>query len=59
MKKAIDAKNKQPASTGSVGKDHDKEGGPLDAAAVMKMSWDEFVALPESKLSEMRGDFVS
>lgn len=52
------AKARQPASTRSVGLDHDKEGGPLDSSAVMKMSWDEFVKLPDSKLAEMRGDLV-
>lgn len=59
VKKAIEAKTKQPASTKDIGVDHDKQGGALDASAVMKMSWDEFVKLPDSKLSEMRGDFVS
>lgn len=57
--KAMDAKTKQPASTKDVGIDSDKIGGALDASAVMKMSWDEFVKLPDSKLSEMRGDFVN
>ncbi len=59
VRKALETKEKQPPSTKSVGKDHDKQGGPLDAAAVMKMNYDEFVKLPESKLAEMRGDFVS
>lgn len=59
VKKALDAKEKQPASTKDVGLDHDKQGGALDASAVMKMSWDEFVKLPENKLAEMRGDFVN
>lgn len=59
VKKALDVKSKQPASTRDVGVDHDKTGGPMDAAAVMKMSWDEFVKLPDAKLSEMRGDFVN
>lgn len=58
VKKALEAKAKQPASTKEVGLDHDKEGGALDASAVMKMSWDEFVKLPDSKLAELRGDFV-
>jgi hypothetical protein len=58
VKKALEAKNKQPASTNAMGVDHDKTGGPLDSSAVMKMSYDEFVKLPESKLSELRGDFV-
>lgn len=59
VKKALDAQKKQPASTKDVGIDHDKTGGALDASAVMKMSWDEFVKLPESKLAELRGDFVN
>ena len=58
VSKAVDAQAKQPASLKDVGQDHDKEGGSLDAAAVMKMSWEEFVKLPEDKLSEMRGDHV-
>jgi hypothetical protein len=56
--KAMSAKSKQPPSTNSVGLDHDKEGGALDSSAIMKMSFDEFVKLPDSKLSELRGDFV-
>lgn len=59
VQKAMDAKAKQPPSTKDVGLDHDKTGGALDASAVMKMTWDEFVKLPDSKLAEMRGDFVS
>lgn len=58
VKKNVDAQGKQPANLKDVGQDHDKEGGSLDAAAVMKMSWEEFVKLPEEKLSEMRGDHV-
>lgn len=58
VQKAMDAKSKQPPSTKDVGLDHDKTGGALDASAIMKMSWDEFVKLPDSKLAEMRGDFV-
>jgi hypothetical protein len=56
--KAMDAQKKQPASTKEVGIDSDKVGGALDASAVMKMSYDEFVKLPDTKLAEMRGDFV-
>jgi hypothetical protein len=56
--KAVEARGKQPANTTETGKDHDTEGGSLDAAAVMKMDWEEFVNLPESKLSELRGDHV-
>lgn len=56
--KAVDAQSRQPAALTDVGKDHDKEGGSLDAAAVMKMSWEDFIKLPEEKLSQMRGDHV-
>lgn len=59
VQKAMDAKSKQPASTKDVGVDHDKNGGPMDASAIQKLSWEEFVKLPDSKLSEMRGDFVN
>lgn len=58
VSKAMAAKGKQPPSTNNIGLDHDKEGGALDSSAVMKMSYDEFVKLPDSKLSELRGDFV-
>lgn len=58
VKKALDVKTKQPASSKDVGLDHDKVGGPLDSSSVMKMSWDEFVKLPESKLAELRGDNI-
>jgi hypothetical protein len=54
--KALDAQGKQPADLQDVGKDHDKEGGTLDAAAVMKMKWEDFIKLPEEELSKMRGD---
>lgn len=57
--KAMEAKAKQPASTKDVGIDSDKIGGALDASAVMKMSWEDFIKLPDSKLAEMRGDFVN
>lgn len=58
VEKALAVKGKQPARTSGVGTDHDKVGGILDAAAIMKMSQDEFAKLPESKLREMRGDFI-
>lgn len=58
VKKALDVKTKQPASSKEVGLDHDKVGGPMDSSAIMKMSWDEFVKLPDSKLAELRGDNV-
>lgn len=55
---ALDAKKRQPANTRDVGQDHDKTGGALDANAVMKLSWEEFIKLPEEKLSALRGDTV-
>lgn len=58
VKKAMDARGKQPASTNGVGVDHDKTGGALDSSAVMKMSYDEFVKLPDSKLADLRGDHI-
>lgn len=58
VKKALDAKNRQPASSQKVGMDHDKTGGALDSSAVMKLTYDEFVKLPDSKLSELRGDHI-
>lgn len=57
--KALDARQRQPASTKDVGVDSDKVGGPLDASAVMKMSYDEFEKLPDTKLAEMRGDYIN
>jgi hypothetical protein len=59
VEKAVETASKQPPNSKDVGKDHDKEGGALDASAVMKMSWEEFVRLPEDKLAEMRGDFIN
>ena len=57
--KAIDAQAKQPASVKDVGLDSDKIGGALDASAVMKMSYAEFEKLPDTKLAEMRGDYIN
>ena len=57
--KAIDASAKQPASTKEIGLDSDKVGGPLDATAIMKLSYDEFEKLPDTKLAEMRGDYIN
>jgi len=56
--KNLAAQGKQPANLKDVGKDHDKEGGPLDASAVMKLSQEEFNKLPEDKLAQMRGDYI-
>ena len=50
---------KQPPATGDVGKDHDASGGALDAAAVSRMSWEDFVKLPDEELAKMRGDYIN
>ena len=46
----------QPASTAAVGLDHDKLGGKVTGAAVMKMGQNEFNKLDEATLSSLRGD---
>jgi hypothetical protein len=51
--------DKQPPKTGTVGVDHDKVGGGIDAASLMKMTQDEFSKLSDDALSKMRGDYVS
>jgi hypothetical protein len=56
--KAVAAQGKQPAALKDVGMDHDKTGGQLDAAAIMKLSWDEFIKLPDEHLAQMRGDVL-
>jgi len=58
VNKAVEANEKQPASTSDVGKDHDTQGGALDAASIMKMSSEEFANLPEETLSKFRGDYI-
>lgn len=58
VKKAVDAKTRQPASSNGVGQDHDKSGGALDASMVTKMTYEEFSKLPEETLAKMRGDFL-
>jgi hypothetical protein len=57
--KNIKAAAAQPPATGEVGADHDKTGGPLDASTVTKMSWDEFVKVPDAELAKMRGDYIN
>lgn len=49
----------QPPNTKEVGQDHDAKGGSISAESVMNMSWEEFVKLPDSELSKMRGDHIS
>jgi hypothetical protein len=56
--KGLDANRRQPANLKDVGKDHDREGGVLDAAAVMKLPYAEFEKLSDEKLSQLRGDLV-
>lgn len=57
-KKAGEAAGKQPASMARVGLDSDKMGGGLTAAAVMKMSQDQFAKLDETALARLRGDEI-
>lgn len=56
--KNIKAAEAQPPATAEVGADHDKTGGALDAEQVSKMSWDEFISVPDAELAKMRGDFI-
>jgi molybdopterin converting factor small subunit len=48
----------QPPSTRDVGQDHDSVGGGLDAASVAKLSWEDFIKLPDEELAKLRGDHV-
>lgn len=54
--KTLKAVNTQPPKVGTVGIDSDKDGGGIDARAVLKMSFKDFSALPDEQLSRMRGD---
>jgi hypothetical protein len=53
----LEASKRQPPSSKEVGMDHDKAGvqGNVD---VGKMSYEEFVALPEATKARLRGDMV-
>ena len=57
--KNIKAAEAQPPATAEVGADHDKTGGALDAEAVSKLSWDEFIKVPDEELAKMRGDYIN
>lgn len=57
--KNLKTADSQPPATKDVGKDHDATGGALNATAVSQMSWEEFIAVPDSELSKMRGDLVN
>jgi hypothetical protein len=57
--KNVDAAAKQPPSTAEVGADHDAAGGGVDAAAIAKMSWEEFLKVPDDELAKMRGDYIN
>lgn len=55
--KNVDTAKKQPASQAGVGADSDKAGGGIvDAKAVLRMKYDDFVKLDEAALSKLRGD---
>lgn len=56
--KNIKAAEQQPPATRDIGGDHDKTGGVLDAGQVSRMSWDEFIKVPDDELARMRGDFI-
>lgn len=56
--KNIKAAEQQPPATKEVGADHDKTGGALNAEQVSRMSWDEFIKVPDAELAKMRGDFI-
>jgi hypothetical protein len=57
--KNLKAAAAQPPTTTDVGGDHDKTGGPLDAEAVTKMSWEEFIKVSDAELAKMRGDYIN
>ena len=56
--KNIQTAAKQPPALDSVGKDHDKTGGALDANMVGGMSFEEFMKVPDAELAKMRGDYI-
>lgn len=56
--KTLNATNRTPANTNKTGLDSNKAGGALTADNVMKMSQEEFKALPDDVLSRMRGDMI-
>lgn len=56
VERNIDAAKKQPAATKSLGLDHDKRGGGLDAKSVMSMNYEEFAKLGDDVKSKLRGD---
>lgn len=58
-KKALAAAGAQPASMKEAGLDSDKAGGnKATAEDVMKMSQEEFAALPEATKAKLRGDVL-
>ena len=56
--KNVDAARRQPASSKELGVDSDKHGQTAQTPDASAMTYDEFVALPESTKAKMRGDFV-
>jgi hypothetical protein len=57
VKKAVDAQNRQPASTQAVGLDSDKAGDKA-LPDVSRMTAEEYAALPETTRARMRGDLL-
>lgn len=56
VKRNTDVAARQPASLTKAGANHDAAGGSLDAKAVIKMPYEQFVKLDDATLSRMRGD---
>lgn len=59
VNKNIAAADKQPPQSAEVGQDHDATGGPMDASAIQKMSWEEFIKVPDEELAKIRGDYLN
>lgn len=57
-RRAVATTGKQPPSLNKVGADHDKAGGTLKGADIMKMTQEEFAKLDEKTLSRLRGDVI-
>lgn len=57
VEKSIETQNKQPASLSETGFDSDKA-GEKGLPNTLKMSVDEFAALPEATRARLRGDLV-
>ena len=54
--KTADAMSRTPPSTASIGLDNGKLGGSAASVDISKLSYEEFLKLPEATISKMRGD---